>query len=475
MLQVSHLGKLFARSKVGATLYLSVGAQTLHAAVYAQGEWQRESIVELPFQAGAGGAKNSALEGLLDSLQLLQQRLSADLVPRVLAQGHADVCVSISTRWLPNETLPWSDIMGTVGLRAVATDYLQHSGFAVELQDVVCWEDSPWGSSRWVLAYPATIMQALEQLASAMGGRLVSLLPAVSLVAQWFVQQRARTGMVGYVESGLLYLVEVEDGYVQSTMQRALDDAAMESEDARLTEGVSRLWHGIRLRTPHLHEATELAVLFESDSLNAENAVGLRSLVWPQPTQSHIVPLLRTLRIVQKKRNALDAVKVRASFGGMNLFFLVASSVVVLALVLLAIFNFQTIHRLESAQQAAHSPVVQSVPIVLSKAQKDQVLAINSAIRQLNMPVAELLRALNPPQDIRVALLGIDLIDDDSDAGLPKLKLSAEALSGEDMTRYVGFLDGRRPFVQASLVRHEVMQNVSESPWRFTMELTWRP
>jgi hypothetical protein len=475
VLRVSRAQRLLARSTASTTLYLSVGAQTLHAAVFAQDTWQLGSMVELPVQADAAGEQRSAQEVLLDSLQLLQHHVAAHLESGVLAQGDVEVRVGVSTRWLPNETLLWSDVQGAVGLRALAADYLQQSGFSIELQDVVRWEDSPWGSPRWVIAYPAALVHALEQVARAVRGRLVSVLPTASLVAQLFSQQCARVGDVGYVESGLFHLVEVSDGCVQSTVQRALDDSVLKTGGLRLAEGVSRLWHGIQLRTPHLYEVTELAVLFEGDALEFDGATDLKLLAWPQAAQPQIAPMLRALRTVRHAGNALDAIKARASFSVKSIFLLGVATVVVLVLVLLSLLNLQVIHKLESARQVSRAKVVQSAPTAASKVQQDQVLAINAAIRQLNMPVAELLKTLNPPKDIRVSLLGIDLSDSVSDTGLPKLKLNAEALSGEDMTRYVGFLDGRRPFVQATLVRHEVMSAVSASPWRFTMELTWQP
>lgn len=475
MLQANRLSGIFARSKPRATLYLSVGAQTLHAVVCEQGSWQAQSAVEIAVADGGAVNQNTAVELLLASIQLLQHRLVAGLVQDTDLTGPVDVHVSISARWLPSETLPWSDAVGSSELRMVVTDHLQQSGFLLGAQDVVRWEDAPWGSPRWVVAYPASVLQALGQLADALDGRLVSVLPAAGLVAQVFCQQHRGMVVIGHVEAGLFHLVEIYDGCVQSTMQRALDGVLPKNDCTLLTESVGRIWRSIQLRSPHLHEVPELTVLFETEARSLAGTADLKLLAWPEPEQCQVAPMLRALRSAKSTGNSLDAVVSRTPLSFGSYFLLAGASIVFFALIWVFGLNVQAIHGLESARQVARSTVVQSGPIALSKVQQDQVVAVNAAIRQLNMPVAELLRALHPPKDIRVALLGIDLSDSASEAGLPKLKLTAEALSGEDMTRYLGFLDGRRPFVQASLVRHEVMQNVSENPWRFTMELTWRP
>jgi hypothetical protein len=107
-----------------------------------------------------------------------------------------------------------------------------------------------------------------------------------------------------------------------------------------------------------------------------------------------------------------------------------------------------------------------------------RIAAINSAVISLNLPFAELLAALQPPRDIRVGLLGIDLLAQGSTAASVNtgtaLKLNAEAASGAEMTRYVAFIADRRPFVAAYLVNHEVVAADPARPYRFTVEATWR-
>jgi hypothetical protein len=107
-----------------------------------------------------------------------------------------------------------------------------------------------------------------------------------------------------------------------------------------------------------------------------------------------------------------------------------------------------------------------------------RIAAINAAVLSLNLPFAELLAALQPPPDIRVGLLGVDLLAQGPAAAswiaATSLKLNAEAASGAEMTRYVAFIADRRPFVAAYLVNHEVVAADPARPYRFTVEATWR-
>src|SRR5690606_30983294 len=89
-----------------------------------------------------------------------------------------------------------------------------------------------------------------------------------------------------------------------------------------------------------------------------------------------------------------------------------------------------------------------------SREDQARARAVNATVRQLNLPVPALLRALRPPPDIAVAVLSVELL-----AGAAQdsagVRLTAEAQTAADMARYVAFVAERRPFVGAYLVRHE--------------------
>ena len=97
--------------------------------------------------------------------------------------------------------------------------------------------------------------------------------------------------------------------------------------------------------------------------------------------------------------------------------------------------------------------------------------------REINLPIGPLLRAVRPPRDLRVALLGISVEPTSStgapDGSLATIKLSAESASGAEMTRYVRYLV-QQPLVRAYLVNHVVDETDSAYPYRFNVEVSWR-
>ena len=170
MSRVSLLGRLFPSSKSSAKLYLAVGTQAVYAGVYRQGAWQKQFAVKIGMVAGPTAGQGAAVDLLSDSLQSLKNRLLAFFAQQAKPIGRVELYVSVSGRWLSSETLPWSDAVRTVGLHAMATEHLEQSGCVLGAGDVVRWEDAPWGSPRWVVAYPFSVLQALQRLAAAVGG-----------------------------------------------------------------------------------------------------------------------------------------------------------------------------------------------------------------------------------------------------------------------------------------------------------------
>jgi hypothetical protein len=100
---------------------------------------------------------------------------------------------------------------------------------------------------------------------------------------------------------------------------------------------------------------------------------------------------------------------------------------------------------------------------------------VNAAVRELNLPISALLAALQPPADLRVAVLGVDVTSGaQAAAGTSSVKISAQARAGADMARYVAYVAQRRPFDSAYLVRHEIAGDAPDRPYRFTVEAAWK-
>lgn len=128
-------------------------------------------------------------------------------------------------------------------------------------------------------------------------------------------------------------------------------------------------------------------------------------------------------------------------------------------------------------------PRVEPKPTMSAAQQRElqeQVKTVKAAVYQLNVPIFELIKALQPPKDIRVVLLGLDVgshkggneIAESEGGGL--LKISAEAKTPQEMTTYVAFLAEQSLFRTVYLLKHEQNAASSEKPYRFMLEAQWQ-
>lgn len=135
--------------------------------------------------------------------------------------------------------------------------------------------------------------------------------------------------------------------------------------------------------------------------------------------------------------------------------------------------------------------------------QDQQAKVVAEAVRQLNLPVARLLKTLQAPGDLHVALLGLDLNGQpaqEADAGQPSaaahaattaaaatasvpgsagapsgsLKIAAEAETAQDMLSYLAFLNQQQMFRSVYLVKHEMAGGAAGQSYRFQLEAQWR-
>ncbi len=161
--------------------------------------------------------------------------------------------------------------------------------------------------------------------------------------------------------------------------------------------------------------------------------------------------------------------------------------------------------RIAAAQPRRTAPA--ALPAVQQREQEQQVKAVAEAVRQLNLPVPRLLKTLQAPSDMHVALLGLDLngqpAQDGGDgvnganaanaanaaiaasttkpanAAAPQgpagsLKITAEAETARDMLNYLAFLNQQPLFRSVYLVKHELAIGDPVHPYRFQLEAQWR-
>ena len=152
----------------------------------------------------------------------------------------------------------------------------------------------------------------------------------------------------------------------------------------------------------------------------------------------------------------------------------------------------QTVDRLQArldAQSATLQPQRLTRPALAPAQQQQmdlQVKAVAEAVRQLNLPVTRLLKTIEAREDMRIALLGLDLNGEpaqEGEAATPStpagtLKISAEAETAQDMINYLAFLNQQRMFRSVYLLKHEMTGTVpgggGERPYQFQLEAQWR-
>jgi hypothetical protein len=386
--------------------------------------------------------------------------------------------VLVSDRWIALTTVPWGQALaGSTTRDRFLRDHLEAAGFEITAADTVrIDDDAAFGQPRIAVAYPAPLMDLLAVAAATLGAKLESVQPLEVVLTQWVCSRLALSaGNLAILDRDRLRFMRVAPGGL--TAGQSLIEPAL-SADRRTF--VRTLWQRQRLRDPALGERASLQAL-DLQSSTAEAASPTDSDVtfveWPQDRETAPSPAMRAALVVASSSslNGSTTARKRSAAG-----WLVGSTCLILAAALGG-HAFRLSHAagtLElAAERQARIPAV-SAPLKWTRDELGRIRAVNAAIREINLPIAAVLRALQPPRDIRVALLSIAVEPASADHGSvdakgATLKISAESASGAEMTRYVGYLAGRPPLERAYLVSH-VVEAGSAYPYRFTAEVAWR-
>lgn len=187
----------------------------------------------------------------------------------------------------------------------------------------------------------------------------------------------------------------------------------------------------------------------------------------------------------------LDFVPRAVPLAGWRLAVIVVGVLTLLPAVVNWMAQRQTVDRLRArldAQAATLQPRHLTRPSLAPAQQQQmdlQVKAVAEAVRQLNLPVTRLLKTIEAREDMRIALLGLDLNGEpaqDGEAAAPSrpagtLKISAEAETAQDMINYLAFLNQQRMFRSVYLLKHEMAGAApggGEHPYQFQLEAQWR-
>lgn len=432
-------------------------------------DWVEGSVAEVRFDPESG--KESfvkVLGGLLPQLQGL----------RPVSQ----VRVVIADRWLALGSVPWNHSMGN---HASAIGYgkaqLIGAGFEVGPEDTVRLDDMPFGAPRLVVAYPNQLLAELRQLSESLGAHLVSVLPLS--VAAWQVvreEQKTCPAALAVLDNGA-FLFAIGDEGQCGVLRDVIIRTGM--DDGSESEAFSRLhkaWQRLCLRDPRLNKIEQLKVLSLAEAkLPVSLEKPFARLEWPPlhavaKWEKAVSSSLCLAALSSSVSHALDALPAKPmltrwrllSFGILLLFvgFVVFQAV--------QMNSFKQV--LESRVRTAKNVLPAPAPAApWSNEERARIQAVNAAIRELNLPISPILRALQPPQDIRVAVLSVETSALASSNKLSNVKITAEAQTGAEMARYVAFVAERKPFTGAYLLRHEIDERSAERPYRFTVEIQW--
>lgn len=465
------LGDRLARAHSRAsrrTLFVLIGARRIECGVMSGTSWLQDGVVAVPIETAE--APESLQAALGTALQQLERQL-----PEVSAN---ELRVVVADSWLSICGVPWhSSLKQVSSANAYARSHLLAAGFEIEPFDTLRLDDGPFGVPHLAAVYPAALLDALQRLSESLRAQLTSVLPLS--VAAWGVAHRMgqdRTPALAVRDAGLTLVVRGLDADSRwpNEVTARLDDG----HTAQLAPQLSAIWRRLCLREPHLMEIGNVGVL---DLTAANESVGqlnapFVAIAWPsRPSTARVGPGLELAARAQQLRHPLDAVRARAPATMRRAIPLAAISIVAGTLVLDTMQTRAAVNSLaaEVAASASGSGQLPRQSAPLSREELARAHAINAAIRDLNLPIAEILRALEPPRDIRVAVLSVETTTGDAELQGGRIKVVAEARTGPEMARYVGFLGERRPFMEAYLLRHEIDEASADRRYRFTVDARW--
>ncbi|MDN2716425.1 hypothetical protein [Janthinobacterium sp. SUN120] len=164
------------------------------------------------------------------------------------------------------------------------------------------------------------------------------------------------------------------------------------------------------------------------------------------------------------------------TFSGWRLALCLTGAMLLLPAAVYWLVQAQETRRLEAqlAQLQPPRPVRAPLSATQQRERDSELKQVAVAVRQLNLPVTRLVKTVQAPRDVRVALLGLDLNAQQGQDGASVLKIAAEAETPQDMLNYLAFLNQQPMFSSVYLLKHEMNANAPEHPYRFQLEAQWR-
>jgi len=452
------------KARATGLLVVTPGA-LLYGAVHGQGtraRWIGGSVRALPFQSGE-------TRGM--ALQALAVDLAGDNATTALRVLVADSALAIGAVASLGQARH-----GPVA-EAQAREQLGAAGFDVDPAALVRLDDVAPGQPRLAVAYPPDLMRALTDFAGSIGAKLVSVLPLS--IAAWTAARAiagARVKALAVAAPGLALVLHNGGG-----AGRACSDVVVRIEEPSGANGARRmsdLWQRLGLRNPALGNVEHIALLHLLDGTPdpAWRGAGFAVLA-PVAGDADVPPLLRLAATQPRAQHPLDACSAPSSWTAARIICLAGAAALSAVLAWQAGQQTLAVAGLRAQLAALRPPAPVATPAPLwTREEIARIKVVNGAVRQLNLPITEILRALKPPPDLRITVLGVDASSTTASAApgaASSVKIIAQAPSGAEMARYAAYIGSRTPFVSAYLVGHDIDGAGAAQTYRFTLEAQW--
>lgn len=436
------------RSEVMLCIFVDANVLSCRSATKSEGSWISsawEEIIQL-----STSEVESIQRRLTDGLQDLAVRLVQHPLPECQTR------VIVADTWLASLGIPWSEDLFT---SESATKYLLEqaaaAGYRVDLDDIVRLGDGSYEMPRMLCVFPLWLLAAFHDFSTSVSSKLTNVVP-LSAVTWRFLPRRA----------GFRALLVETDGMVLSIWGQSepAGVAVRRKPFAESVQCAKEFWNTQCLKQPALEQEAQPALMdltrathANTESINTSTGATVFDLFAADGPWPH----------------RLDAVAGHSPHSPRF------SSAIALGLVLFAAVTLSVLWRVGINQQDESERRVQSEQEVMSPSaphsDRLRVAAVNAAIRELNLPVSNLLGALAPQPDSGVSVLEFATVS--GRMGLnsqqPAVRVTAEARNGESMTNYISRVATTPPYVSAHIVQHETQNMSTERPLRFTALLEW--
>lgn len=452
------------------TLVIVIGAKKIECCVTeSQGATTKlidESLLQMMI------CEENSADLPINQLNAMLEKLFLQTTTTVVDQ----VRVVVADCWLAVAGVPWnSAIKHTTSASIYGRKQIAGMGFSLSSFDTLRLDDAAFGEPRLAVVYPMVLVNLLQKLTLQLNARLASVLP-LSVIA-WDLSQRKRntqSPVLALFDAGMMLFARSTGGNhsrISGVTMR------IESDINASNKNLHQMWNRLCLREPQLLEVEQIDFFDLNPTSDAIDHVDMPFIAVDFSFSEKIKNISPSLRLaVQfgKRSHALNAISTTPKAVLWQWLVLGLGIALVSGLSVQAFKTNTYIRSLIAIDATSNIAPVLPKAKSWSKDELVRVRAVNSAIRELNLPITAILRALEPPKDIRVSLLNMETLANAPGSQTSVVKLIAEARTGAEMARYIAYLSDKKPFTGAYLTKHDVDENSAERPYRFTVEVQWK-